>query len=121
MSGEANGAVEFRLLVLRSTRFDQLRAFYELLGLSFVREQHGSGPVHDSASVGPVVLEIYPTRGESEIDHVRLGFAVGDPDAVFRSLRDSGAEVSAEPRDSAWGRRAVVRDPDGRAVELVQR
>jgi predicted enzyme related to lactoylglutathione lyase len=31
----------------------------------------------------------------------------------------AGATVVSEPRDSPWGRRAVVDDPEGQRVELV--
>ena len=51
------------LLVVRSSRLEASLAFYRALGLSFVEEQHGSGPIHYSTRLGDTVLEIYP--GES--------------------------------------------------------
>jgi len=40
--------------------------------------------------------------------------------AVVGSLEAAGGAVVPRPRRTEWGVRAVVRDPDGRAVELCQ-
>jgi predicted enzyme related to lactoylglutathione lyase len=48
------------------------------------------------------------------------GFRVQSLDAVLSSLQVLQAEIIHPPSDSPWGRRAVVLDPDGRAVELTQ-
>jgi hypothetical protein len=53
-------AASLSLLVLRSSRLEAMRTFYEALGLTFVEEKHGAGPVHYSAQLGSTVLEIYP-------------------------------------------------------------
>ena len=37
------------LLVLRSSCMEAALTFYRALGLSFVEEKHGSGPVHYSS------------------------------------------------------------------------
>jgi predicted enzyme related to lactoylglutathione lyase len=50
----------------------------------------------------------------------RLGFAVERLSDVVHAVRFSGAAVVNEPRETERGVRAVVRDPDGRAVELCQ-
>lgn len=34
-------------------------------------------------------------------------------------LRDADYEIVATPKDSLWGRRAVVKDPDGHSVEIT--
>jgi predicted enzyme related to lactoylglutathione lyase len=45
---------------------------------------------------------------------------VPDLDAALRSVDAVGAVLVGRPKTTPWGRRAVVRDPDGRAVELVE-
>jgi hypothetical protein len=40
---------------------------------------------------------------------------------VVQALKAVGTLLSTEPQATQWGVRAVVRDPDGRAVELYQR
>jgi len=105
------------LLVLKTDRMEECLSFYSALGLVFAAERHGSGPIHYSGRTGGLVLELYPRRpdGHSEAA-VRLGFAVDDLSGVLGNV--GGPSIS--PEETEWGRRAVVRDPDGRAVELYQ-
>jgi predicted enzyme related to lactoylglutathione lyase len=111
-----------KLLVLKSGQLDRLREFYGHLGLAFTEERHGAGPPHYSAQIGELVLELYPLpEGISLPDTTtRLGFAVSDLEAVLESLQRAGAVVSSPARQTEWGYRAIVRDSDGRAVELYQ-
>jgi lactoylglutathione lyase len=50
-----------------------------------------------------------------------LGFAVENLTDVVQSLKGIGIKIVTEPRKTAWGFQAVVKDPDGRSVELSQR
>lgn len=90
------------LLVLRCCDIETTKAFYEGLGFSFVREQHDSSPIHYSTHIGAMLLELYPTKGEP--DNVRLGFAVAP--TILEQLGING--------------HGVLRDPDGRGVELTE-
>jgi lactoylglutathione lyase len=114
--------VSLSLIVLRSANVDAALTFYQALGLTFAQEQHGSGPIHYSCQIGGTVLEIYP--GEEGVAPDRksggatmLGFAVASIDDVLAKLPD---KPMSAPKDSTWGRRAVVLDPDGRAIELTE-
>jgi catechol 2,3-dioxygenase-like lactoylglutathione lyase family enzyme len=108
--------VKLNLLVLRTNKLEDLKAFYSTLGARFVSERHGSGPNHYSARLGDLVLELYPTPDGTLPDPgLRIGLTVDDLHGALRSL---GQAVT--PRQTPWGLRAVVRDPDGRAVELCQ-
>jgi lactoylglutathione lyase len=109
------------LLVLKTQQPDRLKDFYSVLGLSFAEERHGDGPLHFAARIGEVVLELYPLPADAcpADDSTRLGFAVPNLDAALQSLDAVGAVLVSQPKTTPWGRRAVVRDPDGRAVEVV--
>ncbi len=111
-----------RLLVLRTSGLEQLRRFYECLGVALGPERHGEGPLHYSGQVGNAVLELYPLpEGAGQADATtRVGFAVADLNGVLDTLQAFGANVITPPQQTPWGYRAVVRDPDGRAVELYQ-
>lgn len=73
------------LVVLRSSELDAARAFYEAVGLRFVAEKHGDGPIHLAVTLADgVVLELYMATGgdavvKGSVGDVRLGFVVGDP------------------------------------------
>lgn len=112
--------VTLSLLVLRTRRLDVARRFYETLGVDFHEEQHGAGPAHLAGRLGGLLLELYPADDGSEaVDaSTRLGFVVANLTGVLDSLVERELSPSVEPRKTEWGLRAVVRDPDGRAVEL---
>ncbi|MGD1938373.1 MAG: VOC family protein [Cyanophyceae cyanobacterium] len=111
------------LVVIRVANIDRSRAFYEAIGLSFERHQHGSKGLPHFASVEEenqgVVFEIYPSAGKETVD-VRLGFSVPDVDETLGVLTSQGGTVLSSAKDSPWGRRAVIKDLDGHKVELCQ-
>jgi hypothetical protein len=113
--------VSLKLLVLKTSQVDRLRAFYRYLGIDLTEERHGTGPLHHAGQVGDVVLEIYPLPDGGTADTtIRLGFAVDRLSEVVQALREARAVIASEPTQTVWGLRAVVRDPDGRIVELYQ-
>jgi predicted enzyme related to lactoylglutathione lyase len=114
--------VSLTLLVLKTRKLDQLRDFYQTLGVELAEEQHATGPRHYAGQVGGVVLEVYPIPDDGPADTTtRLGFAVQNLNETVGVLQSIGTPVIRQPQTTSWGFRAVVRDPDGRAVELSQR
>jgi predicted enzyme related to lactoylglutathione lyase len=110
------------LLVIRSEAPIQTVGFYELLGLRFEEEQHGKGPIHWAAEVDGAVMEIYPAHSPDQIgEATRIGFEVDGVESVLALLRDQGVEIVSGLKQTQWGLRAVVKDPDGRTVELMQK
>ena len=110
------------LLVLKTRQVDRVRTFYEVLGITFTEERHGSGPRHHAGRVGDVVKEVYLLPEGVAVDtSTRLGFTVGDLAKVVQALQVAGTLMAKEPTQTTWGRQAVVKDPDGRSVELTQR
>jgi lactoylglutathione lyase len=109
------------LVVLRAPDIEVAQQFYSLLGLSFTKHAHGSGPQHYVADTGTQVFEIYPqTNAEDSTRHVRIGFKVPALDATVGRLRAAGGKIISAPTDSPWGRRAVISDPIGHKIELVE-
>jgi catechol 2,3-dioxygenase-like lactoylglutathione lyase family enzyme len=100
-------SVSIDLLVLYVADIEASRGFYELLGLEFVREKHGDGPVHYAAELpGGMVLELYPAP-TGVVSRVRIGLTVPDQDAAVARLRAAGATVK---------RSDLAIDPDGNRV-----
>ena len=54
------------LVVLRSPDVERAKRFYELLGLTFAKHRHGSGPEHYASEDGPLVFEIYAAEDAAE-------------------------------------------------------
>ncbi len=109
--------MKINLLVLRTAKLDDLRKFYAKLGAEFCLEKHGNGPEHYAATISDdFVLELYPILDGAIPDSVlRIGLKVDDIEKTLLLLGQS-----ATPRPTPWGLRAVVRDPDGRTIELLQ-
>lgn len=114
--------ISLTLLVLKTHQMDRLLAFYQALGIEFTEEQHGKGPRHHAGRVGDVVIEIYPLPDEGTADSsARLGFSVGNLAEVVQALQSIDTPVVKQPTQTAWGLQTVVKDPDGRSVELSLR
>ncbi len=114
-------SITLNLVVLRSSDLARAVAFYTRLGLQFSQHRHGSGPEHFAAELSGGVFELYPlaSDGASTLG-ARIGFRVPSVDAALAALSDYPTAVVTPARDSEWGRRAVVADPDGHRVELLQ-
>jgi len=109
------------LVVLRVADVDRAAAFYRLLGFEFLKHAHGAGPQHYASDADGFVFELYPATAEHGVSSsTRIGFAVANVDDAAAKLSSfAGARLVAAPRDSEWGRRAVIADPDGHRIELV--
>lgn len=119
------GSSSLSLIVLRTSKTREMLSFYRILGFAFNEEKHGSGPIHHSAQTGSTVLEIYPGE-DAEGLHWKaagatmLGFSVESLDQTLGAFEELSSQLISAPKDSPWGRRAVLTDPDGRAIELSE-
>lgn len=115
--------MEIRLLVIRTLEIERLANFYALLGLTFEYHKHGKSPYHYSALVGNTILEIYPlAKGQTEADkELRLGFALDDFENAMTTLKDRDVEFVSEPMQTDYGFMAIIKDPDGRRIELYKK
>src|SRR5687767_2205434 len=112
--------MSLNLIVIRSPDIDRACRFYSTLGLAFTKHAHGTGPEHYACELHGLVFEIYPRKSDADSTTATcLGFRVPSVDAAVASLQRLGAKVISPPKESPWGRRAVVEDPDGHRVELV--
>lgn len=108
------------LLVLRCRDIERSRAFYEAFGLTFTRHRHGAGPEHYAHEDGRGVLELYPAALPDAGDATGLGFSALHLQPLIDQLDTLGFEPKPV-RDNPWGRSFVVRDPDGRRVEVLEK
>ncbi|MFI8209832.1 VOC family protein [Streptomyces werraensis] len=95
------------------------REFYGLLGFEEVMN-HGwimtlASPSNPTAQVSVMTEDATaPVRPDLSVE-------VDDVDAVYETVRRSGAEIVHPLQDEEWGvRRFFVRDPDGRLVNVLR-
>lgn len=111
--------MNLNLVVLRCTDIELARRFYETLGMSFQRHAHGSGPEHYAHEDARGVFELYPTQ-DGPPDRTGLGFISAD----LEQTRAGFVSAQFEPgpvRQTPWGVSFVVRDPDGRRIEISKK
>ncbi|MGJ8654907.1 MAG: VOC family protein [Akkermansiaceae bacterium] len=114
--------MKLNLTVLRSSDMEALAKFYSAL---FERElekhRHGKGPEHFGTELGELVFEIYPQRSEADdTTSVRLGYLVDSIESVLDRISGFAFTVVSEAKDSAWGKRMVLDDPEGHRMELTE-
>ncbi len=111
---------QFGLIVIRASDIERAVKFYAAMGCNFVTERHGNGPEHLAAEINGVVFEIYPVGNQPVTVGVRLGFKVASLATTVAALEMAVGIVQSPPTDGPWGLRAVLRDPEGHIVEIVQ-
>ena len=115
-------SITCNLLVIRSTDLERAANFYRAIGLELVSHAHGTGPKHYAHENNEHTFEIYPLVEDAPPTHsTRIGFAVECVEQTFANALAAGAEVISPPKDSPWGRRAIISDPDGHKIELTSR
>lgn len=113
-------ASTLNLIAIRAADPDRSAEFYRLLGLTFTKHRHGTGPEHFVSEEGAFVFEIYPRGDGLGTTATRLGFRVASLDTTMAALASAGVQVITPPAQTEWGYRAVVLDPDGHRVELLE-
>lgn len=117
MSGAA-----LALVVLRSKNIQKVITWYGVIGVAIVKEKHEKTASTYVADLDGLLLEFLPLAEEMSAPepNVRLGFVVENLDQVLSELRGLGTVVINPPQSTSRGFRAVVRDPDGRSIELYK-
>jgi catechol 2,3-dioxygenase-like lactoylglutathione lyase family enzyme len=108
-------------IVLYASDLERSRQFYEALGLTFTREQHGQGPMHYAAEMNGVVLELYPHPAGDDSPSapaaITLGITVSSIDAT-RLTENMGQLGAAAASSVTRGRLRLKDHPDGHTVLL---
>jgi lactoylglutathione lyase len=111
-----------KLIVIKTKNIDKLVQFYQLIGLSFDKHQHGKGVIHYAAIIKEIVFEIYPLPiSEIKADNtLRLGFEANNLIELIVELELNNVKIINYPKQTEFGFMALVEDFDGRKIELYQ-
>ncbi|HSX24873.1 MAG TPA: VOC family protein [Candidatus Andersenbacteria bacterium] len=107
-----------RLLTIKTNNIEPLRAFYELLGIHFTKEQHQDGPEHYYSLDMGLPVEIYPTN-ELIQNHIAISMSVVNAEEAKQVLISNGFTCS-EIKQTKHGTYFVTRDPDDNRVEVYE-
>lgn len=115
--------IQLNLVVIKTNRPEDQLKFYSTLGITFEHQRHGNGPYHYASTLEGVTFEIYPLpKSVAEPDTTtRLGFTVESLNSTLQRLEALGVETVQAPASTEWGYAAVVKDLDGRRIELVEK
>ena len=97
----------------------KLREFYEVgLGVT-AQTPEGAWQPFD---VGGATFALHAVANPNDrpIDRVNLSFEVDDIESAFERFRAQGAKVLRGVADEAFGKEAILQDPDGRTFSLVK-
>ena len=109
------------LLVIRSRNMHRLAEFYTAIGMQLQKHSHPPCGEHYSSVDGGCVFEICQLKqDESPTTNVFFGLNVTELDDALMAVMSENGQVIREPQVSDWGTSAVVRDPEGHRVLLVQ-
>ena len=109
--------MKLNLIVIRTADMPHLVNFYKILGLEFDYHKHEKGVFHYATKIGDTTFEIYPLlKNQTEADiSTRLGFEIENFEEKIGLLSEF---IISQPMQTEFGLCAVLRDPDGRKVEI---
>lgn len=107
------------LIVIRTADMLPLVNFYKTLGLEFDYHKHEQGVYHYATKIGETIFEIYPLlKSQTEADtSTRLGFKIDNFEEKIGLLNDF---IISKPIETEFGLCAILKDPDGRKVEIYK-
>jgi hypothetical protein len=91
------------VFVIRTNDILKVRAFFESLGLKFVEEKHGDGPLHYACEVNGQVLEIYPGDGSAmSPGWGTVGFYAPKTQSTFLERVTTADQQALDKAGEAW-------------------
>ncbi len=108
-------------VLLCSDKLELVAAFYAALGIELVPEKHGNGPDHFFFK-SEIACELYPPRTPPEAAFV-LRIDTKDIDVSLQNLKTQFNEadlIIGDVQTLKSSKKVILRDPDGRVVELIQ-
>ena len=112
---ERSRSPRFKSLIIPSSDPEQTAAWYSIAGITFDEEQHGKGPIHQSAELEAkkTLIEFYP-----EDTAIRIGFEVDSVEEVSNKYIEEGILPRHLAKESKYGKFITFKDPNGIIVEF---
>jgi len=114
--------MKLNLIVLRSANMESLASFYgALFEKELEKHRHGKGPEHYGTELNGLIFEVYSKRNEGDdTTPMRFGYLVEDIESALKRIKEFPINIVSEPKESPWGKRMVLDDPEGHRIELTE-
>ena len=99
--------------------------YRDVLAIKLADEQHDDDALHYGGYIGPNHFAIHPPANFSyapatDFGSIRIALHTFDFEGMVARLRSRNVTFLLEPVDLGWSKMAVVTDPDGNAIEILQ-
>lgn len=112
-------------IIWTTARVQELIEFYRVIGIPLDKDTHDE-PDHtphfegDIAGTHFAIFEKKDADTTLQAHGTMIGLAVENLKDVFAKLSTMGVKIKTPMENTPWGKRFVVFDPDGRAVEIFE-
>lgn len=110
-------------IIINTGNAEAMLRFYSRLGLAFECKQISKGGQCHKAFLGPVELTLYTVKetAKARAPDLQLTFRIAGLDAAAADLSQiEGVQCLMDPTLLPDGKKAILLDPDGRAIELIE-
>lgn len=113
-------------IIWTTSRVQEVIEFYRALGIPLEPDSHDEPhkTPHYEADVGDTHFAVFQEKddvaGSGTQSPTMIGLAVDNLAQVVAVLEKMSAKFKTTLEDTPWGKRVVVYDPDGRAVEIYE-
>lgn len=110
-------------ITINTSHLQNMLAFYRIIGFQFTASKVEKGSEVHRAIHNGVEFSLYSINQvqNSAIPHLQLGFKITDLEKAIAELaKIPGTICILDPTEMPDGKKAVVLDPDGNSIELVE-
>ncbi len=111
-------------ITLNTPHLQDMLGFYRIIGLQFTASKVDKGGEVHRATHDGMEFSLYSvtTKHHSLVPSLQLGFEITNIEQILKNLLAvPGVTGILDPLDLPEGKRAMVSDPDGHVVELLER
>ncbi len=113
-------------LILFTDNLETVVKFYTAIGAPLELEDHGDDRLHYACELGQSHFAIFESSSGAAAEFRSggsslTGFTVNSLEDALEASKSMKTEIIQGPTEYPWGWRALMKDPDGRVLELFQR
>lgn len=110
-------------ITIMTPQLQDMLAFYRIIGFDFVAQKVDKGSELFRAHQESLEFSLYASQqvAKSQTPSLQLGFKVSNLEEVVRNLaKIPGVHCILDPMEMPDGKRAIVLDPDGHSIDLIE-